>query len=125
MNQIEKDEKKMAQKEERKAKREKQTEVDKEEKQGTVAALSWFTKSKRGLLAPFAVGTVDQVTGWNYGYLCRKPAVPSLLDYLGPWPWYLIGLEAIAIIMFVVVYLPFAVKDGLARRQLAHQPAID
>jgi CRISPR-associated endonuclease/helicase Cas3 len=32
----------------------------KEEKQGTVAALSWFTKSKRGLLAPFAVGTVDQ-----------------------------------------------------------------
>ena len=27
---------------------------------GTVAALSWFTKRKRGLLAPFAVGTVDQ-----------------------------------------------------------------
>ncbi len=31
-----------------------------EEKQGTIAALSWFTKAKRGLLAPFAVGTVDQ-----------------------------------------------------------------
>ncbi|MCL5959773.1 MAG: CRISPR-associated helicase Cas3', partial [Chloroflexi bacterium] len=27
---------------------------------GTVAALEWFTARKRGLLAPFAVGTVDQ-----------------------------------------------------------------
>jgi CRISPR-associated endonuclease/helicase Cas3 len=30
------------------------------EGRGTVAALTWFTKRKRGLLAPFAVGTVDQ-----------------------------------------------------------------
>jgi CRISPR-associated endonuclease/helicase Cas3 len=30
------------------------------EKSGNIGAASWFTKRKRGLLAPFAVGTVDQ-----------------------------------------------------------------
>lgn len=34
--------------------------VDKADPQNIVAALEWFTKRKRGLLAPFAVGTVDQ-----------------------------------------------------------------
>jgi CRISPR-associated endonuclease/helicase Cas3 len=31
-----------------------------DEKSGNIGAASWFTKRKRGLLAPFAVGTVDQ-----------------------------------------------------------------
>jgi CRISPR-associated endonuclease/helicase Cas3 len=34
--------------------------IEGEGSQGTVAALTWFTRRKRGLLAPFAVGTVDQ-----------------------------------------------------------------
>ncbi len=34
--------------------------VDKGDEHNIVAALEWFTKRKRGLLAPFGVGTVDQ-----------------------------------------------------------------
>jgi len=34
--------------------------VDKGDERNIVAALEWFTKRKRGLLAPFGVGTVDQ-----------------------------------------------------------------
>ena len=32
----------------------------------------------------------DQVTATNYGFLDTKPQVTSLLDVLGPWPWYLL-----------------------------------
>jgi len=54
-----------------------------------------------------AVGAIDTVTGWNYGYLCRKPSMPSLLDYLGPWPWYLLSLELIAFVSFFLLDLPW------------------
>jgi hypothetical integral membrane protein (TIGR02206 family) len=50
-----------------------------------------------------ATGTVDRVMGWNYGYLCQKPAVHSLFDYLGPWPWYLLSLEGVALVTFWVL----------------------
>ena len=50
------------------------------------------------------VGALDWITGWNYGYLCRKPAVPSLLDFLGPWPWYILSLEGVALLTFLLLY---------------------
>jgi hypothetical integral membrane protein (TIGR02206 family) len=61
-----------------------------------------------------AVGTINAAMGWNYGYLCRKPAVPSLLDLLGSWPWYLLSLEGIALVTFIILVLPWKgkVKTG-------------
>lgn len=49
------------------------------------------------------VGILNAIAGWNYGYLCRKPVMPSLLDYLGPWPWYLLSLELIAFLTFLIL----------------------
>ena len=53
------------------------------------------------------VGVIDAVTGWNYGYLCRKPAMPSLLDFMGPWPWYLLSIEVLGLAIFLLLYLPW------------------
>jgi len=54
------------------------------------------------------VGVIDAIGGWNYGYLCRKPyGHPSLLDVLGPWPWYILSLEAVAFLTFLLLSLPW------------------
>ncbi len=33
----------------------------------------------------------NQLEGTNYGFLNSKPLAASLLDVLGPWPWYLVS----------------------------------
>jgi hypothetical integral membrane protein (TIGR02206 family) len=53
------------------------------------------------------VGAINAIGGWNYGYLCRKPNHSSLLDLLGPWPWYLLSLELVALVMFLLLSLPW------------------
>jgi hypothetical integral membrane protein (TIGR02206 family) len=50
----------------------------------------------------------------NYMYISEKPVNPSLIDYLGPWPWYILSLEVIAFITFLILYLPFRAKSKKA-----------
>jgi len=54
-----------------------------------------------------AVFVLDRVTGTNYLYLARKPPVPSLLDAMGAWPWYILAAEALAAVLFWLLQLPF------------------
>ncbi|MBT3390431.1 MAG: TIGR02206 family membrane protein [Chloroflexi bacterium] len=43
----------------------------------------------------------------NYLYTLHKPHVPTLLDYLGPWPWYLLSAEGVALALCGLLYLPY------------------
>jgi uncharacterized membrane protein YwaF len=48
------------------------------------------------------VAIVDWLLGQNFMYLRRPPPSPTLIDALGPWPIYLLSLEAVAIASFAV-----------------------
>lgn len=43
------------------------------------------------------VGLLDYAFGWNYGYLMLKPPAGSPLDYLGPWPFYILVADALVV----------------------------
>lgn len=58
----------------------------------------------------FIVFFVNIVTGGNYMFLAHKPINPSLIDLLGPYPWYILSLEVVALMMFFILYLPFVRK---------------
>lgn len=57
---------------------------------------------------------VNLWTGGNYMYVSHKPEFPSLIDMMGPWPWYLLPLELFGLLSFVLVYLPYALHDRLS-----------
>lgn len=50
---------------------------------------------------------VNLLISANYMFLREKPRGASLLDVLGPYPYYLLALEAVAFILFFLLYLPF------------------
>lgn len=52
-------------------------------------------------------GSLNWIFDWNYGYLCHRPFKPSLIDHLGPWPWYILSMEAIALANFWMLDLPW------------------
>src|SRR2546430_4332448 len=53
------------------------------------------------------VGAVDAVSGANYMYLRARPPSPTLLDALGPWPWYILAASLIALVLFAILDAPF------------------
>ena len=54
---------------------------------------------------------LNSLLGSNYMFIARKPETASLLDLLGPWPVYVFAAEGVALIMFLMFYLPFALYD--------------
>lgn len=46
----------------------------------------------------------------NYLFICWKPETGSIMDFMGPHPFYIIPLAIVAIITFYIWYSPFAIK---------------
>jgi hypothetical integral membrane protein (TIGR02206 family) len=49
----------------------------------------------------------DFIFKTDYMYLRAKPQNFSLLNVLGPWPWYILASDGVALALFVLLYWPF------------------
>jgi hypothetical integral membrane protein (TIGR02206 family) len=84
---------------------------------GAVVAACLLVFGRRLLPRPAAVWRVFAVTvafaalaelgnlltGGNYMFLREKPSSASLLDLMGPWPWYILTAAVLALAMFLTL----------------------
>ncbi len=63
-------------------------------------------------------GLANILLGTNFAFLCWKPTgTGSLLDVMGPWPWYLIWLEVAIFVVIWILYVPFYVRNRIKGRR--------
>lgn len=71
------------------------------------------------------VGAIDAATGADYMFLRAKPSSGSLLDLLGPWPWYLVWAALIGVALLLVLDAPFRLLRRRSRLDgHAHQASL-
>jgi hypothetical integral membrane protein (TIGR02206 family) len=54
-----------------------------------------------------AMMVLNAVAGSNYGYLNAKPVSHSLLDILGPWPWYVLVEAVLVVVVWALITWPW------------------
>lgn len=63
------------------------------------------------------VGAINALIGSNYLFIAHKPETASLIDVLGPWPWYILVLEGIGLVLFTLLYVPYAISDFIRSKR--------
>jgi hypothetical integral membrane protein (TIGR02206 family) len=69
---------------------------------GAHVRVFWLTNAYAAIAA-----VIDIVANENYLYLRAKPSHPSILDVMGPWPWYILAADILAFALFRVLMIPF------------------
>jgi len=54
---------------------------------------------------------INSAIGSNYLMINAKPATASILDLLPAWPIYILYMEALGLVCFLLLYIPFIIKD--------------
>ena len=54
-----------------------------------------------------SVTALNFALGTNYGFLNAKPSTPSILDLLGPWPWYVVIEIVLVAAVWALITLPW------------------
>jgi hypothetical integral membrane protein (TIGR02206 family) len=70
-----------------------------------------------GNIYMLVVSGINWLVGSNYLYTMHKPETASLFDIMPDWPVYLLVVQVIGLVTFLILYLPFIIKDWHAGKQ--------
>ncbi|CAH1194469.1 hypothetical protein PAECIP111892_01669 [Paenibacillus auburnensis] len=76
----------------------------------------FFTMGCLNMIA-VCVFAADKLLDTNYMFLAHKPDTLSVLDYFGPYPYYLLVEEVFAFVIFLLMYLIFFKLPGFLSSQ--------
>jgi hypothetical integral membrane protein (TIGR02206 family) len=71
-----------------------------------------------GNIYMLVVSGINWLVGSNYLYTMHKPETASLFDIMPDWPVYLLVVQGIGLVTFLILYLPFIIKDWRAGKQV-------
>lgn len=81
----------------------------------SLRVISVFRAAFITLIYAGLAGVANWIWGTNFGYLAAKPDRPSILDYFGPWPYYIIGIVIFGLVVFFLCYALSRLVDHLAK----------
>lgn len=62
---------------------------------------------KRALISTHLYGLfvfiINVIFDTNYMFIAKKSSLPSLIEYLGPWPYYIFVLDGLVIVLFMLL----------------------
>jgi len=68
---------------------------------------------------------INLLLGTDYLFINGKPVTASILDALPPWPYYILYMEMIGFAIFLLLYLPFIIKDARKKNLVLRESKSD
>ena len=68
--------------------------------------------------------TVNALIGTNYAFLNQLPDGRSLMDFLGPWPIYVLWVAVLVALVWALMTWPWTPRSAKAKRDTDHTPAV-
>lgn len=72
--------------------------------------LTWRDALRSGIamnIMALIIYPINLAVEGNYLYLMAKPPGKTMYDLLGPWPWYILSLELVILVLFGLLLIPF------------------
>ncbi len=79
---------------------------------------SLFKASVLSILYMALISLINILLDTNYLFIRYKPKGSTFIDFMGPWPWYIISMAVAGVVLYCILFTPFIIKDLINRKRI-------